>query len=77
MRVLWLIMLCFFSTTRINADTLYIAAASNLVYCLDALNQQFRQQNPQVMLKVVTGSTSNLFAQIHQKQQEEALSSHY
>jgi molybdate transport system substrate-binding protein len=66
MRVLWLIMLCFFSTTRINADTLYIAAASNLVYCLDALNQQFRQQNPQVTLKVVTGSSGNLFAQIQQ-----------
>ena len=33
---------------------------------ISALNQQFRQQNPQVMLKVVTGSSGNLFAQIQQ-----------
>jgi molybdate transport system substrate-binding protein len=51
---------------RVNADTLYIAAASNLVYCLEALNTQFTQQNPQLNLKVVTGSSGNLFAQIQQ-----------
>ena len=66
MRVLWLIMLFLLGIARVNADTLYIAAASNLVYCLEALNTQFTQQNPQLNLKVVTGSSGNLFAQIQQ-----------
>ncbi len=66
MRVIWLIMLFLLGIARVNADTLYIAAASNLVYCLEALNTQFTQQNPQLNLKVVTGSSGNLFAQIQQ-----------
>ncbi|MBP9216743.1 MAG: molybdate ABC transporter substrate-binding protein [Agitococcus sp.] len=66
MRVIWLIMLFLLGIARVNADTLYIAAASNLVYCLEALNTQFTQQNPQLNLKVVTGSSGNLFSQIQQ-----------
>lgn len=66
MRVIWLIMLCLLGIARVNADTLYIAAASNLIYCLEVLNKQFTQQNPQLNLKLVTGSSGNLFSQIQQ-----------
>lgn len=66
MRLFWLILLCLLSVGRACADTLYLAAASNLIYCVEALNQQFSQQYPQVNIKVITGSSGNLFTQIQQ-----------
>jgi molybdate transport system substrate-binding protein len=45
-------------------ETLSIAAAADLVYCLDELNAEFRKAHPEVALKVSTGASGNLFAQI-------------
>ena len=46
------------------AETVQIAAAADLVYCLDALNTGFLKSEPAVDLKVSTGSSGNFFAQI-------------
>lgn len=45
-------------------ESLSIAAASDLIYCLEDLNAAFRQANPGVSLRVATGSSGNFFAQI-------------
>lgn len=45
-------------------ETLALAAASDLIYCLEDLNAAFRQENPGVSLQVATGSSGNFFAQI-------------
>lgn len=66
MRNILLIMLCFLAATRASAETLYIAAASNLVYCLEELNSQFKKQYPNLEIKVTTGASGNFFAQIQQ-----------
>jgi molybdate transport system substrate-binding protein len=51
--------------TRMDAaETVQIAAASDLVYCLDALNAEFRKGEPAVALTISTGSSGNFFAQI-------------
>ncbi len=55
MRNILLIMLCFLAATRASAETLYIAAASNLVYCLEELNSQFKKQYPNLEIKVLPG----------------------
>jgi molybdate transport system substrate-binding protein len=41
-----------------------IAAASDLVFCLEELDSEFRKEHPEVELKVSTGSSGNFFAQI-------------
>jgi len=41
-----------------------IAAASDLVFCLEDLNRQFTNSHPEVTLKTSTGSSGNFFAQI-------------
>src|SRR5271154_6792329 len=46
------------------AETVQIAAAADLVYCLDALNAEFKKVEPAVAVKVSTGSSGNFFAQI-------------
>ena len=46
------------------ADTVSIAAASDLVFCLESLNAEFAKANPGVALTVSTGSSGNFFAQI-------------
>jgi molybdate transport system substrate-binding protein len=45
-------------------QTLSIAAAADLVYCLKELNQDFARQHPGVDVKVSIGSSGNFFAQI-------------
>jgi molybdate transport system substrate-binding protein len=45
-------------------DTVTIAAASDLIFCLDALNAEFKTQHPGARLKTSTGSSGNFFAQI-------------
>jgi molybdate transport system substrate-binding protein len=45
-------------------ETLTIAAAADLVYCLDDLNVEFRKSHPKIALKVSAGASGNLFAQI-------------
>ena len=46
------------------ADPVQIAAAADLVYCLDALHAEFTKVEPGARLKVSTGSSGNFFAQI-------------
>lgn len=46
------------------AATLRIAAASDLVFCLPALNAAFRRHHPTTDLIVSTGSSGNYYAQI-------------
>ena len=43
---------------------LTIAAASDLAWCMDELNAEFRRQHPGVELKTTTGASGNFFAQI-------------
>lgn len=59
-----LLMLC--SAVPVCAESLSIAAAANLAYCIDGLNKAFQQQYPQLDIKVTTGASGNLFAQIQQ-----------
>jgi molybdate transport system substrate-binding protein len=51
------------ASTR-TRSTLHVAAASDLVYCLEALNAAFVETERHVDLKVSTGSSGNFFAQI-------------
>jgi molybdate transport system substrate-binding protein len=51
-------------TTGVSAGTVTIAAASDLIYCLDALHAGFRAANPGVTVKASTGSSGNFFAQL-------------
>jgi len=44
--------------------TVTVAAASDLIYCLDALQAGFLAANPGVTVKTSTGSSGNFFAQI-------------
>jgi molybdate transport system substrate-binding protein len=48
----------------VRADSLSVAAASDLVYCLEELNAAFRKAYPQVDLKSMTGASGTIFAQI-------------
>jgi molybdate transport system substrate-binding protein len=45
-------------------QTLTIAAAADLVFCLDVLNRDFKDAHPGIDLKVSSGSSGNFFAQI-------------
>ena len=47
-----------------QAGTLLVAAASDLVYCIDELSAAFRKQVPGAEVKVSTGASGNFFAQI-------------
>lgn len=46
------------------AETVAIAAASDLVFCLEDLNRQYTNLHPGVALKTSTGSSGNFYAQI-------------
>jgi molybdate transport system substrate-binding protein len=46
------------------AETVTIAAASDLVFCLEQLHARFTQTHPSVALKVSLGSSGNFYAQI-------------
>jgi molybdate transport system substrate-binding protein len=47
-----------------RAETLLVAAASDLSYCIDELGAAFSKEVPQAQLKVSTGASGNFFAQI-------------
>ena len=49
---------------RAPAGELSIAAASDLVFCLEELNKAFNKARPEIALKLITGASGNLFAQI-------------
>jgi len=46
------------------AATVMIAAAADLTYCIQELNQKYRHNHPDTELKVSTGSSSNFYTQI-------------
>lgn len=48
------------------AEPVAIAAASDLVFCLEALHGEFRRTHPDITLRLSTGSSGNFFAQIKQ-----------
>jgi molybdate transport system substrate-binding protein len=52
------------NAARAAQSSLTIAAASDLVFCLEELNSAFSKEHPGVDLKVSTGSSGNFFAQI-------------
>jgi len=62
MRLLACLLLLAAATLR--AGELSIAAAADLVYCLDDLNAAFEKAHPGTEVKAVTGASGNLFAQI-------------
>ncbi len=47
-----------------SPSSVAIAAASDLVFCLPALNAEFAKVEPRVALRLTTGSSGNFFAQI-------------
>ena len=47
-----------------QAATLLVAAASDLVYCIDELGAAFRKEQPTAEVKVTAGASGNFFAQI-------------
>jgi molybdate transport system substrate-binding protein len=62
--LLGVVLTCGGSLAAADAPTVTIAAASDLVFCLEALNRQFTNSNPGVTLKSSAGSSGNFFAQI-------------
>jgi molybdate transport system substrate-binding protein len=50
--------------SSLRAEPLSVAAASDLVFCLEELNAVFREAHPGVALKSSTGASGSLFAQI-------------
>ena len=47
-----------------HAGTLLVAAASDLVHCIDELGASFQKEAPGTEVKVSTGASGNFFAQI-------------
>jgi len=46
------------------AETVRLAAASDLVFCLEELTREFTHGHPEMEIKTSTGSSGNFFAQI-------------
>jgi molybdate transport system substrate-binding protein len=62
-----ILLAAFARSSFVNAqstETLSIAAASDLIYCLEDLNSAFQKAHPKVAIKTSTGSSGNFFAQI-------------
>jgi molybdate transport system substrate-binding protein len=51
-------------THRALCGELSIAAASDLVFCLEELNRAFGKANPEIRTKATTGASGSIFAQI-------------
>jgi molybdate transport system substrate-binding protein len=49
---------------RSLGSELSVAAASDLVFCLEELNQAFCKAHPEITIKSTTGASGNIFAQI-------------
>jgi len=61
----FLVLFLLFAASGLQAgQTVSIAAASDLVYCLEELNAAFAKLNPDIEVKASTGSSGNFFAQI-------------
>ena len=65
-----LLVVCLLSLTTVSilaeTATVQVAAAADLVYCLDELTTIFHQQQPSIDLKLTTGSSGNFCTQIEQ-----------
>jgi molybdate transport system substrate-binding protein len=61
---LFQVLLAFTLAIDVQAQELRIAAAADLVYCLQDLDAAFKQQNPDADIKVSSGSSGDFFAQI-------------
>ncbi|HEY0794118.1 MAG TPA: molybdate ABC transporter substrate-binding protein [Chthoniobacterales bacterium] len=53
-----------FATGLRAGESVALAAAADLTYCLNELNQAFEAENPGIEVKVSTGSSGNFSAQI-------------
>jgi molybdate transport system substrate-binding protein len=62
--LIFLVTLAVLSHQRAMAGELSIAAASDLVFCLEDLNKAFGKAHPGITLKSTTGASGNIFAQI-------------
>lgn len=58
-----LIALCL-SSTAVSAGDLYVAAAADLVYCLEDINAAFSKANPGTNVVVSTGSSGRFYSQV-------------
>ncbi len=47
-----------------DKQTVAVAAASDLVFCLDELDRVFQTAHPDIVVQISTGSSGNFFAQI-------------
>ena len=64
---LWTAALLFFAAElapTARAETVTIAAAADLTYCIDDLNRSYQHSHPSTELKVSIGSSGNFSAQI-------------
>jgi molybdate transport system substrate-binding protein len=50
--------------SRVSAETVTVAAAADLTYCIEELDRAYQQSHPGTELKVSTGSSGNFSAQI-------------
>jgi molybdate transport system substrate-binding protein len=66
MRRVLVLLLAFgiFGPHRSLASELSVAAASDLVFCLEELNLAFGKAHPEIRIKSATGASGNIFAQI-------------
>ena len=62
--MLRILLVALLAVSSLRAEALTVAAASDLVYCLEELNAAFRKMHPQADLKVTTGASGTIFAQI-------------
>jgi molybdate transport system substrate-binding protein len=62
----FLVLLCAWVLPLVPAcaETLMVAAAADLTYCLPELNKTFQEQHAGVEIQLSTGSSGNFFAQI-------------
>lgn len=63
MRLLFALIFLAISTLA-HGGEVSLAAASDLVYCLEDLNAAFQKAHPDIQLKASTGASGNIFAQI-------------
>ncbi len=61
---LLLLLASLISLPAVAANLLYIAAASDMAYCMDELGAAFTREVPQAKLKVSVGASGNFYAQI-------------
>ncbi len=64
LRIVLVILAVLIRTPLHAAEPLSIAAASDLVYCLEEVNKTLAKTHPEVVINVTTGSSGNFFAQI-------------